>query len=74
MYMNVIVVCDQKPSECEKCMFWHEYFKASDKENCFELTNKCFLGSESIDECHLTEVKTVFSDTPEILGDVYDKT
>jgi hypothetical protein len=71
--MNVVVICDKKPTECENCMFFNDALKEI-SHNQIEIVKKCFLGSENIEHCPLTEVNTVFADDPKTLGEMYDKT
>lgn len=60
--MKFIVVCDEKPSKCEDCPIYYETLAETDKKNEMAVVSQCFLtGVDSIEDCPLTEVKTLFT-------------
>lgn len=67
--MKYIILCDEKPTKCEDCMFFGDVLTKTNKvnnlpvNNAFELSLGCRLCAPSIDNCPLTVINTIFADT-----------
>lgn len=66
--MKYIIMCDEKPTKCEDCMFFGDIFTKTDTvnglpvKNAFELSLGCKLCASSINDCPLTVINTMFTD------------
>lgn len=64
--MKYVILCDELPEKCEKCMFFGDGFNKTDVPNHFELVQKCMLGATDKTACPLTPIKTMFVDDEEM--------
>lgn len=60
--MKYVILCDELPEKCEKCMFYGESFEPTAIANHYELKEKCTLGACDKSKCPLTPIQTVFVD------------
>ncbi len=58
--MKYVVMVDEKPKDCNECMFYHETFLETEVKNTLKLEKICFLKSDEDSPCPLTEIHTVF--------------
>lgn len=57
--MKFTILCDTKPTNCTECPFWQEV-PVPVANNVLDIQGKCILGTNSIADCPLNEVHTIF--------------